>query len=66
MNEEEKKRIVPLTESLNEVFIGDVATCDSAGELRQANFSQQDISTGDLSNGGSEGGLDYTTDVLNT
>ena len=66
MNEEEKKRVVPLTESLKEVVTGDVATCDSAGELRQANFSQQDISTGDLSNGGAESGPDYTTDVLNT
>lgn len=65
MSDDDKNKGIPLTESSGRVASTDVDTCDSSEGVRIANFSMGSLSTGDESEGESDGEQSCTDDVLN-
>lgn len=66
MNNNEEKKIVPLTESLKQVSVGMVCVGDSMDGIQDGNFSFGGLSSGGEQSGGSQGEQSCTEEVFNS
>ena len=66
MNNNEEKKIVPLTESVKQASVGDVCVGDSMDEILDGNFSFGGLSSGGEQSGGSQDEQSCTEEVLNS